>query len=121
MTKPRGRVAGLRPNRIFFFCPTKARLVNPAVEAVSTTHLFGLITPTMIRASNSPPVQGGKVPNQSDDELSSTSVLTGLPCMGARCMRSGFVSSRSIQYNFTASLRAMATFATLPPRRCFNR
>ncbi len=30
------------PNRILVFCPTKARLLNPAGDAGPTSHLFGL-------------------------------------------------------------------------------
>ena len=44
---------------------------------------------------------------------------TERPCMGAICAHEAV--ARSSQYNFTASLRAMATLATLAPLLNFNR
>ena len=73
----------------------------------------------MIRVSNSPPVQGGKAPNQKVDPTFGTRVPLELPCMGAICAHEPV--ARSSQYNFTASLRAMATLATLAPLLNFSR
>src|ERR1700686_4561849 len=73
----------------------------------------------MIRVSNSPPVQGGKAPNQKVDPTCGTRVPLELPCMGAICAHEAV--ARSSQYNFTASLRAMATLATPAPLLNFNR
>jgi hypothetical protein len=63
---------------------TAARFQNHSVEASSTSHLFGLVVPTMIRYSDSPTLQGGKAPNQPSDGLFSTRVLcstrSGVTC-----------------------------------------
>ena len=54
---------------LIFAHSTKARFQNRAVELGSTNHLSGHSTPTMIRCSDSPTVQGGKAPNQPNDDL----------------------------------------------------
>ena len=64
---------------------TEARFQNPAVEASSTHHLFGLLLPTMIRCSDSPTPQGGEALNQPSDGLSSTRVAHELPRMRTSC------------------------------------
>jgi len=63
--------------------------------------------------------KGGRALNQLADRLSPTTGLAGLPCM--RADGTGCAASRSFQYSRTANFRAMATFATAPPRRNFNR
>ena len=69
----------------WLFLDQGSPLKNPAVEASSTNHLFGLHCQTMIRCSDSPTFQGGKAPNQPSDGLSSTRVAHGLPCMRTSC------------------------------------
>ena len=101
------------------FILTKARCVNLAVESGSTSHLFGLGHPTMIHFSDAAIARGSKAPNQPSDELASTRVAPGLPCL--RTSRAYSAPLRSIQYIRTANLRAMATFATACPLRNFKR
>ena len=107
------------PSRNLFLDLTKARIGNPAVERWFHQPSIRSQPQTTIRLSNSPPVQGGKALNQKLDPTCGTRVPPELPCMGALCAHEAVV--RSIQYNFTASLRAMATLATFAPRRNFNR
>jgi len=86
-------------------------LVPPAIYSIFTTDhdsWFEL-----------PACAGGKALNQNFDPTCGIRVPPELPCMGARCATEAV--ARSIQYNFTASLRATATLATLAPRRNFNR
>lgn len=47
----------------------------------STSHLFGLTHPTMIRCSDAAIARGSKLPNQPSDGLASTRVAPGLACM----------------------------------------
>jgi hypothetical protein len=98
---------------------TKARCLNPAVESGSTNHLFGHRLPTMIHFSDAAIARGSKAPNQPDDELASTRVAPGLPCLRTSCAYTAPL--RSIQYIRTANLRAMATLATACPLRNFKR
>ena len=63
------------------FILTKARCLNLAVESGSTSHLFGLGHPTMIHFSDAAIARGSKAPNQPSDELASTRVAPGLPCL----------------------------------------
>ena len=103
----------------FRFILTKARCLNPAVESGSTSHLFGHRLPTMIRFSDAAIARGSKAPNQPSDELASTRVAPGLPCLRTSCAYAAPL--RSIQYIRTANLRAMATLATACPLRNFKR
>jgi hypothetical protein len=49
---------------------TKARFQNRAVEALIPPTIYPVTRlPTMIRVSDSPTAQGGKAPNQPNDEL----------------------------------------------------
>ena len=107
------------PKQDAFLILTKARFVNPAVESGSTSHLFGHMLPTMIHFSDAAIARGSKAPNQPSDELASTRVAPGLPCLRTSCAYSAPL--RSIQYIRTANLRAMATFATACPLRNFKR
>ena len=52
------------------------KLVPPTIYSVLST---------MIRCSDSPTLRGGKAPNQPSDELFSTRVAHGLPCMRTSC------------------------------------
>jgi len=67
------------------FTLTKARCVNPAVDSGSTNHLFGHLLPTMIHFSDAAIARGSKAPNQPSDELASTRVAPGLPCLRTSC------------------------------------
>ena len=102
----------------FSFISTKARCVNPAVESGSTNHLFGHRVPTMIHFSDAAIARGSKAPNQPDDELASTRVAPGLPCLRTS-WRTLLHSQHPIHTH--SQLRATATFATACPLRNFNR
>jgi len=62
----------------------------------------------MIHFSDPAIARGSKAPNQPSDELASTRVAPGLPCLRTSCAYAAPL--RSIQYIRTANLRAMATF-----------
>ena len=101
------------------FISTKARCLNPAVESGSTNHLFGhrgSDHDSFFRRRDRSREQGAQ---SAYDELASTRVAPGLPCLRTSCAYAAPL--RSIQYIRTANLRAMATFATACPLRNFKR
>ena len=114
-----GRSASFAVLRIPLRVSTKARLLRilrcgychqPCIRSSTTNH---------DSFSELPLYKGGRALNQEGDRLSPTTGVAGLPCM--RADGTGCSASRSFQYSRTANFRAMATFATLPPRRNFNR
>ena len=70
-----------RRNSSLSFISTQGSLLNLAVDSGSTNHLFGHQLPTMIRSSDAAIARGSKAPNQPSDELASTRVAPGLPCL----------------------------------------
>jgi hypothetical protein len=96
-------------------CPS-----NPAVKLLPPT-MYSISTANHDSQFELPScaTRGGRALNQLADRISPTTGVTGLPCM--RAGETGCAASRSFQYSRTANFRAIATFATAPPRRNFNR